>query len=138
MTLTVGSGALTAQLTTGDLKLTSTVHARRASAPSQPPAPSEQLGGVMARAPSAPRHRVAADDDVHAILRRVGATFQLLRRAPGATSWTLAATFMRPDLPPTLQAGLKLYSAASPFDLQATYDEATFASVAGAADCSTD
>lgn len=186
VTLTVAGGALTATLTraalwyngsegvlvyklvTGDFKLTSTVHARKASSPSQPPSPPEELGGVSVRAPAAPPenyvHIVVGSDttalatetkttvnssshysflsqatgDAELRVCRVGAAFQMLQRAPGATTWTLATTFMRPDLPSTLQAGLNLYSAASPFDLQVTYDEATFAAVATAADCSAD
>jgi hypothetical protein len=163
-------GVLVYKLVSGNFKLTSTVHARKASAPTLPPDPPEQFGGVMAHAPSAPPenyvHVVVGHDpnalatetknttssssqytfvpwatgDAQLRVCRVDGAFQMLERTVGAASWTLTTTFMRPDLPATLQAGLNIYtssSAATP-DLQVSFDEATFAPVSSAADCSTD
>lgn len=163
-------GVLVYKMVTGDFKLTATVHARKASAPTQPPDPPEQLGGIMARDPTAPPenyvHVVVGHDpnglatetkdtrgsssrytfvpwpsaDAQLRICRLGLAFQLFERAPGAARWTMAATFVRSDLPFALQVGLNIYtsSPATTPDLLVAYDEAIFAPVATAADCSTD
>jgi hypothetical protein len=125
---------------TGDFKATSTVHARKASNPSVPPDVGPDLGGVMARNPSAPPENyvfivVGHDqDDVSvetkstmssnsvyqgptwpsgdAELRvcRVGGAFMLFKRAIGDTTWQTAMAYTRPDLPATLDVGPNAYA----------------------------
>jgi hypothetical protein len=161
-------GVLVYKMVSGDFKLTSTVHARKASDPTKPPDPPVHLGGVMARGAAGGSENyvfiVAGHDpngiaietknttnsasqysgvawpsgDAQLRLCRVGASFQLLKRPAGGGAWMLAATFNRPDLPGTLQAGLNIYTSANTPDLQVSYDEALFARVTGPADCTTD
>src|ERR1700687_1484844 len=161
-------GLLLSKPVTGNFKITATVHARRASAPTMPPDPPVHLGGLMARNPTAGSENyvfivlghdpssVAIETknttnsssqysgvawpsgDAQLRLCRVDASFQLLKRTSGAPTWALAATFARPDLPATLQVGPNIYSSASTPDVQVSFDEAIFASVGAAADCSTD
>jgi hypothetical protein len=65
---------------------------------------------------------------------RVGATFQLYKRELGATTWELAKSYERPDLPEELQVGPNAYTAIDP-DLRVSFDDVTFADVADLADC---
>ncbi len=69
---------------------------------------------------------------------RVGSSFNMYKRNLGATAWTLAMTYDRPDLPPTLQVGACAYASGSPTmppDLRIEYDEITFSTVESVADC---
>jgi hypothetical protein len=71
---------------------------------------------------------------------RVGSTFRLYKRELGASSWMLATTFERPDLPDTLQVGANAYAGSmmGQFDLVVIVDEITFAPAAAEGDCSAD
>ncbi len=128
------------KMVTGDFKATAVVHARKASDPTMPPDFGPQLGGVMARDPTAPPENyvfvvvghnptqvavetkstvnsnsmyqgpVWPNGDAELRLCRVGATFLLYKRAIGATTWQSAMTFTRPDLPQTLAVGPNAYA----------------------------
>src|SRR5260370_297937 len=52
---------------------------------------------------------------------RVDSTFNLYKRPVGETTWTLALTVDRPDLPAIVQVGPNIYSDGKP-DLQVRYD----------------
>jgi hypothetical protein len=69
---------------------------------------------------------------------RVGSTFNLYKRPLRSKAWQLAATYERPDLPPTLQVGADIYSPSSPPDLIARWDEITFDRVTSASRCVAD
>lgn len=161
-------GVLVSKPVTGNFKITATVHARKASAPTMPPGPPVHLGGLMARNPAPGSENyvfivVGHDPNSVAIetknttnsssqysgvawpsgdaqlrLCRMDASFQLLKRSPGADAWVLAATFARPDLPATLQVGPNIYSSASTPDVQVSFDGVIFANVGAVSDCSTD
>jgi hypothetical protein len=184
VSLSVASGSLTMQLThgvlwfnasrgvlvyklvTGDFAATTTAHARKASAPAQPPDSAIHLGGLMARGPASDSGSenylfavvgfgdqghltvetkttvngssqydgpVWPSADAELRLCRVGRQFSLYKRSVGATAWTPAAAYDRPDLPATLQVGPNLY--APDGDLRVTVDGFRFAPVASAADC---
>jgi hypothetical protein len=66
---------------------------------------------------------------------RVGSTFELYKRPLGSKRWQLAASYDRPDLPPTLQVGADVYSPNAPPDLRVRVDEIRFQSVANADRC---
>ncbi|HET7544778.1 MAG TPA: hypothetical protein VFK05_33150 [Polyangiaceae bacterium] len=108
------------KLVTGDFKATTTVHARKASNRSQPPAQFADVGGIMARNPSsstenyvlgvvgyaemnqlAVEHKtttnsksvygeVAFQPDAEFRLCRVGSTFTIYYRSPGDNGWGTA------------------------------------------------
>ena len=59
--------------------------------------------------------------DAELSMCRSGSTFSLYKRPIGATSWTLAQSYIREDLPDTLQVGVNIY-AVLPTDLQVTFD----------------
>jgi hypothetical protein len=69
---------------------------------------------------------------------RVGSTFELYKRPLGSKRWLLAASYNRPDLPPTLQVGADVYSPNTPPDLRVRVDEIRFQRVANASGCSSD
>ena len=161
-------GVLVYKQVSGDFKVSATVHARRASAPTLPPPPPVHLGGLMARALSSTSENyvfIVVGHDANGVsvetkstlasssqyagvawpsgdaelrLCRVGADFSLWKRPPGAASWTMAQSFSRPDLPMTLQVGPNIYSSARMPDVQVSFDEVSFAAVSGAADCAID
>lgn len=54
-------------------------------------------------------------------LCRIDATFNLYKRHIGDSTWELAKSFTRPDLPDTLQVGPNIYSDGKP-DLQVRYE----------------
>lgn len=68
---------------------------------------------------------------------RDGSTFRLYQRAIGANSWNLAATYERPDLPPTLQVGFNIYTAASgaAADLRVIYENVSLDTFSGSTGC---
>lgn len=80
-----------------------------------------------------------ADDLTDHELRicREGSTFRLYQRAIGASTWNIAATYDRPDLPPTLQVGLNIYTAVSgaTADLRVVYENVTLTTFSGAPGC---
>lgn len=70
-------------------------------------------------------------------LCHLGGTFGLYKRHGGSKeAWTLADSFMRSDLPQSLQVGLNLYTDSAP-DLQVRYDHISIDPVAEASDCET-
>jgi hypothetical protein len=75
--------------------------------------------------------------DAELRLCRVGADVRLLKRAIGASAWTVAQTYARPDLPATLQVGLNVYAFSAP-DLTARFDLLRFDPVDGLAACAAD
>lgn len=75
--------------------------------------------------------------DAELRLCRVGADVRLLKRAIGGSTWTVAQTYARPDLPATLQVGLNVYSFSAP-DLTARFDLLRFDPVADLAGCAVD
>jgi hypothetical protein len=71
-------------------------------------------------------------------LCRVSATFTTYKRHVGANeAWTLAKSFDRPDLPPTLQVGANIYSDSSP-NLRVRYENLRIEPVASEAECMSD
>ncbi|OEK02940.1 hypothetical protein BFP97_16035 [Roseivirga sp. 4D4] len=68
---------------------------------------------------------------------RDGSTFRLYQRAVGANTWNLAATYDRPDLPPTLQVGFNIYTAASGSvaDLRVIYENVSLDTFSGSTGC---
>lgn len=68
---------------------------------------------------------------------RVSSTFRLYKRPLGSASWALAATYERPDLPPTLQVGANIYSVMLP-DLQVIVEDLRLEAAASAAACEED
>ncbi len=69
---------------------------------------------------------------------RRGATFRLYKRAIGAAAWTLAMTYVRSDLPATLQVGPVIYGPSGTPDLRVSFDEVIFANAADDASCAAD
>lgn len=68
---------------------------------------------------------------------REGSTFRLYQRAVGANTWNLAATYERPDLPPTLQVGFNIYTAESgaAADLRVIYENVSLTTFSGSPGC---
>ena len=66
---------------------------------------------------------------------RVGDIFRTYRRLTGETDFTLTATFARPDLPDTLQAGPMAMAWAGPADVRARFEYVRFGDVDGEGDC---
>lgn len=68
---------------------------------------------------------------------RDGSTFRLYQRAIGAQTWNLAQTYERPDLPPTLQVGLNIYTAQSGnlADLRVIYEQVQLDTFTGSPGC---
>ncbi|MBO3699928.1 hypothetical protein [Roseivirga sp. E12] len=68
---------------------------------------------------------------------RDGSTFRLYQRAIGANAWNLAATYDRPDLPPTLQVGFNIYTAESGSlaDLRVIYENISLDTFPGTTGC---
>ena len=60
---------------------------------------------------------------------RVGSTFNVYKRPLRSKRWQLAASYDRPDLPPTLQVGTDVYSPNAPPDLRVTVDAVNFTGV---------
>jgi hypothetical protein len=57
---------------------------------------------------------------------REGATFTVWKRAIGGATWTLAATYDRPDLPSELQVGGVVYAPVASPDLDVAFEEIVF------------
>jgi hypothetical protein len=161
-------GPLLYKTVQGDFKVTSTVHPRKRTNPSQPVSAKIHLGGLMARSPAsgsenylfiavgvdtndrsvetkstidgASRYAGPSWSSADAELRlcRYMTKFQLLKRAPGASSWTLADTFDRSDLPPAVEVGPMVYAASSTPDIDVAFDEVHFAPVSSLGDCARD
>ena len=73
--------------------------------------------------------------DAELQLCRVGKTISLYKRHAGTgEAWIQAASYDRPDLPATLQAGLNIYTDGQP-DIQAMYDHIQIEAVASAGEC---
>ena len=68
---------------------------------------------------------------------REGATFRMYQRAVGSNTWSLAATYNRPDLPPTLQVGFNIYTAQSGTlaDLRVIYEDVSLQTFSGSPGC---
>lgn len=162
------TGAFVWKPVTGDFKVTSTVRPRKRSDFGQPATDKIHLGGLMARSPADGRENyvfivVGVDVNDHSIetkttvdgsstymgpvwtpwdaelrLCRLGSTFRLYRRPPGTSVWTIANTYVRTDLPATLQVGPLAYAAAEKPDLDAAFDEVHFAPAASTSDCTSD
>lgn len=164
-------GTAVVQEVRGDFKMTATVHARMTSDPSLPPDRFVHLGGLMARdGRSAAENYVFIvvgwdeqdlsvetkttvdgvstyvgpawpSGDAQLRICRLGSSFVLLKRIVGVTTWTLATTYERPDLPDTLQVGPNAYAVSDPGitpDLTVSFDEVIFADVENLADCRAD
>jgi hypothetical protein len=69
---------------------------------------------------------------------RVGSTFNVYKRPVRSKAWQLAASYDRPDLPPTLQVGADIYSPNTPPDLRVRWDEVRYQPVAEVGDCESD
>ncbi len=65
---------------------------------------------------------------------RLGGTFYLYKRLIGSATWTLATTYVRNDLPATLQVGANIY-ALNPVDLRVRFDELRIEDVADQTGC---
>lgn len=59
-------------------------------------------------------------------LDRSGATFAMFHRPIGATTWTLLATHVRPDLPDELDVGPMAYSSSNPPAIRVRFDSVDF------------
>jgi len=68
---------------------------------------------------------------------RIGADFNLYKRPTDGGTWTLAATYTRPDLPETLQVGANIYAVVPP-DLQVRFENLRIEPVVDKADCERD
>ena len=66
---------------------------------------------------------------------RVGSTFNVYKRPVRSKRWQLAASYDRPDLPPTLQVGTDVYSPNAPPDLRVTVDAVNFKGVTSSRSC---
>ena len=66
---------------------------------------------------------------------RVGSTFNVYKRPVRSKRWRLAASYDRPDLPPTLQVGTDVYSPNAPPDLRVTVDAVNFKGVTSSRSC---
>lgn len=76
--------------------------------------------------------------DAELRLCRMGQTFNLYKRHVNTNeSWTLAASFDRPDLPDELQVGINIYTDSTP-NLQIQYDNIKIEPVTSVEECSTD
>lgn len=132
-----------------------------------PQGPVVQLGGLMARNPnpgpenymfivvgqdvndlsvetkntvdSLSKYNGPSWDSSDAELRlcRLGSTFNLYKRHPGESAWTLAQSVERPDMPDILQVGPNIYSDGAP-DLQVRYDNLLLEFITADSDCTAD
>ncbi len=73
--------------------------------------------------------------DAELRLCRLGADFHMYKRPVDGGEWALAATFERPELPPTLQVGAIAYTNSREPDLTVGFEEIEFADVFELADC---
>jgi hypothetical protein len=147
------------QEVTGDFAVEGAVYARKTSSPGTAPDRMVHLGGIMARNGESPSENyvfavVGYDEndlsvetkstlngvsdyvgptwpsgDAELRVCRSGSTFRFYKRAIGASTWELAATQNRPDLPARLQVGANAYAFGQP-DLTVRFDAVRFA-----ADC---
>lgn len=158
-------GALIHKRITGDFTVTSTVRARSAASPAQPPSMPIHLGGLMVRSAVTVGQGALEDyvfivagydendlsvetkttvdgtstyqgptwpnGDAELRICRLGATLRLYKRALGAGSWTLAATYTRNDLSGAVQVGPMAYANSDSPDLVVTFDQVTFTDAAG-------
>ncbi len=158
-------GALLYKNVTGDFVATASVKARKASDTSKYVGPDYQFGGILANSPSGSKHNyvfiVVGDrggylsvetksttnsrsnvqgpkwptGDAEVRICRIGSTFRLYKRKPGASKWTAAVSYQRKDLPKTLQVGPFAYAYTGRPDLRASFDYVTIAPAKSAADC---
>ncbi len=85
-----------------------------------------------------PFEPIADDASDHELrICREGSTFRLYQRGVGADTWNLAATYNRPDLPPTLQVGLNIYTAQTGdlADLRVIYENVQLNTFTGSPGC---
>jgi hypothetical protein len=76
--------------------------------------------------------------DAELRLCRLGQMFNLYKRHVGSSeTWTLAATFDRPDLPDALQVGVNIYTDSEP-DLQIRYENISIKPVTSETECDKD
>ncbi|NVJ60992.1 MAG: hypothetical protein HWE27_11410 [Gammaproteobacteria bacterium] len=66
---------------------------------------------------------------------RIDNTFRLYRQMDNEQSWSLLATFDRPDMPLELQAGVTAHAWSGPADIQAQFEYARFATVNNESEC---
>jgi hypothetical protein len=59
-------------------------------------------------------------------LRRSGTLVEMYWRPDSISSWTMIQSFVRADLPPTLQVGLMVYALTAPASIEALFDEIDF------------
>ena len=76
--------------------------------------------------------------DAELRLCRVGSKFHLYKRAIGATTWTEATSYDRPDLPSTLNVGPFAYAYTKTPDLRASFARVSIEPVSSVDDCSVD
>jgi hypothetical protein len=76
--------------------------------------------------------------DAELRLCRLGETFQLLVRPVSGGTWQELHTYTRPTMPATLQVGPIGYNNNPTPDVQATFDDVTFAPVTALSDCTAD
>jgi hypothetical protein len=150
-----GEALMVHQEVTGDFAVEAAVYARSTASPGSPPNRTVHLGGLMARnGGTGPENYVFAvvgydendlsvetkstrdsvstyegptwpNGDAELRLCRSGAEFRLYKRTIGATTWELAKTYTRPDLPATLQVGPIAYALNQP-DITVRFDGVRF------------
>ena len=76
--------------------------------------------------------------DAELRLCRVGSKFHLYKRAIGASSWTEATSYDRPDLPETLNVGPFAYAYTKTPDLRASFARVSIEPVSSVEDCLAD
>ncbi len=85
-----------------------------------------------------PFEPISDDSSDHELrICREGSTFRLYQRAIGNNTWNLAATYNRPDLPPTLQVGFNIYTAqmGALADLRVIYEDVQLNTFTGSPGC---
>jgi hypothetical protein len=76
--------------------------------------------------------------DAELRLCRIGSQFGLLRRTVGGKVWEVVSTYLRSDLPTTLQVGVIAYSFTDKWNLEGGFEGVHFAPVSSEADCLSD
>lgn len=76
--------------------------------------------------------------DAELRLCRIGSSFHLYKRAIGATTWTKAIAYDRPDLPATLNVGPFAYAYTRSPDLRASFAHVAIEPAASVEDCTVD
>jgi hypothetical protein len=162
------TGALVWKEVTGNFKVTATVRPRKRTDPGEPPSEKIHLGGLMARSSIGSHENyvfivVGVDTNDHSVetkttvdgsstyvgpawpyhdaelrICRQSSEFRLYKRAPGASSWLLAAVYVRADLPAALQVGPAAYAGSDQPNLDVGFDAVHFEPVTSVADCTLD